>query len=268
MELTIVTFNLKSATSRKSKHPWYDRLGAVKLFMEKYKPDVIGTQELTITAINDLMRLLPDYRWIGLGRGGGHCGEFSAVIYNASKLICRAQDTFWLGKRPAVEGSRIWHAAYPRVCTWGIFREVNGNANLAVYNTHLDHFSPWARLSGLKQIGRFIRKMNTGYPTILMGDFNARPNSMALRALRTINTRHHLFGRQNFKTFLSGDDTIGRTYHRFTGSIIGKPIDYIFTSPDITVKKVKVDHNRYDNRYPSDHFPIVMRVNTEEMQGQ
>jgi len=263
MELTIVTFNLKSDTHKRSRHPWLGRLGAIKMFMEKHKPDLVGTQELTIEAISDMQELLPGYKWIGLGRNGAHRGEFAAIFYNAKKLVCQAEDTFWLGKRPAVEGSRTWHAAYPRVCTWGIFQALKGDNHLAVYNTHLDHFSPWARKNGMKQIGEFINQMNTGYPTALMGDFNALPRSWAIQALKDINARYNLFCGNNFNTFLSEDSSIGRTRHGFSGKATGKPIDYIFTSSDIRIKQIKVDHNRYKGRYPSDHFPIVMKASIE-----
>ncbi|MGE5454934.1 MAG: endonuclease/exonuclease/phosphatase family protein [Methylocystaceae bacterium] len=230
------------------------------MFMDKHRPDVVGTQELTIEAIADMKAILPGYKWFGLGRYGGTDGEFAAIFYNANKLNCRAEDTFWLGKRPAVAGSRGLLAAYPRVCTWGVFREVGGDANLVVYNTHLDHLSPWARKNGLKQISRFVKKLNTGYPSILMGDFNARPQSRAIKAFHDTSIHYDQFFGNNFKAFLNEENRIGRTHHGFTGKVVGQPIDYIFTTRDILVKQVDVDHNQYNGSYPSDHFPIVMQA--------
>lgn len=263
MELKVVSFNLKGRVPLNSPYAWANRQKSITSCLNELHPDILGTQELTIREIADLKRLLPDYQWVGMGRRGGSRGEFTAIFYNARRLTCVVTDTFWLGNRPSVAGSRYWTAAYPRICTWGIFRDLNTAENIAVYNTHLDHLSPWARKQGIKQITDFITKMNTGYPTVFMGDFNAYPETRAMQHLKVINRQNHQFSNCSLDMYF-GHRQIGRTYHAFKGIKNGRPIDYVFCSPDITIKKFLIDRNQYNSRYPSDHYPSVVLIETEK----
>ena len=57
---------------------------------------------------------------------------------------------------------------------------------LRVFNTHFDHVSPLARSLGARLILEQIHRFNQTdpLPTIVMGDFNAKPNSKAVRIMR------------------------------------------------------------------------------------
>ena len=71
---------------------------------------------------------------------------------------------------------------YPRICTTAIVELENGD-KVRVYNTHLDCFLPQARDFGLKKLAQFIDKngKKEKLPVIVMGDFNANPNSKVIK---------------------------------------------------------------------------------------
>ncbi|MFC5531281.1 endonuclease/exonuclease/phosphatase family protein [Cohnella yongneupensis] len=43
---------------------------------------------------------------------------------------------------------------------------------------------------------------------------------------------------------------------RVEGGETGKPIDYIFASPDVAIERIEVDRGKYEGLYPSDHYPV------------
>lgn len=68
-----------------------------------------------------------------------------------------------------------------------------------------------------------------------MGDFNAKPNSKAVRIMRENLPGYQNVQLQDVYDFL--DSVIGNTYHGFKGKIKQKfkPIDYIFVSDDFEI---------------------------------
>jgi endonuclease/exonuclease/phosphatase family metal-dependent hydrolase len=44
------------------------------------------------------------------------------------------------------------------------------------------------------------------------------------------------------------------------GGHTGPKIDYIFTTPQVQVREAEILHQHRGDLYPSDHFPIVARV--------
>ena len=98
-----------------------------------------------------------------------------------------------------------------------------------------------------------------------MGDFNAKPNSKAVRMMR-----ENLSGYQDVRLqdiYDSVEQLIGNTYHGFKGKIKQKfkPIDYIFVSDDFEIVNASVDTSSFDGAYPSDHYPIsaTLRLKAE-----
>ena len=124
MLLKLVTFNLKRTILRWDKRNFLNRVAAIQEFFAQQKPDLVGTQELTIRDLRQAEVALPQYRWIGLGRGGGHRSEFSAIFYRPDRLRLLDQGTFWLSSHPERPGSRGLMAVFPRICTWGLFETV------------------------------------------------------------------------------------------------------------------------------------------------
>jgi endonuclease/exonuclease/phosphatase family metal-dependent hydrolase len=89
-------------------------------------------------------------------------------------------------------------------------------------------------------------------PLLLLGDFNAEPDSYVYQLL----SRH-------FKDLSCSirhrELCSGPTFNAFTLSESDdKIIDYFFGSPELIATQYKVVQTAFDRSYPSDHFPIVL----------
>jgi endonuclease/exonuclease/phosphatase family metal-dependent hydrolase len=95
-----------------------------------------------------------------------------------------------------------------------------------------------------------------GIPAVLTGDFNCGPESDVITILDQS-------GFINAYSILSGKSaSVGQTFHGFNGGDTGEPIDYIFVTPEVQITSVQVDRSMYNGRYPSDHYPVTARVET------
>ena len=258
MKLTVMSMNVRVDVASDGVHAWPNRVVSVADVFLTHHPIVAGIQEGLLYMLNDIMPLLPNYKFIGEGREGGENGEYCAIFYDSQVLKVKESGQFWLSETPH-QPSKGWESACPRICTWGQFASVSHpDAQFEVYNTHLDHMSQEAREQGAKLIWQFIcrRQGSRQIPVILMGDMNAEPNNRAIQFLRGTET---IAGESAFLSdvWATTPELTGATYHGFTGDVSGNPIDYIFVSKNITVNQVTIDREKHADRFPSDHFPII-----------
>ncbi|MDP5230580.1 MAG: endonuclease/exonuclease/phosphatase, partial [Cellulophaga sp.] len=119
-QMKVMTYNLRLDIASDGENAWEYRkefLGSQVLFLA---PDIMGVQEARPNQVADLKNTLPDYKFIGKGRDGGQEGEHAGIFYNSKKLEVTEVNTFWLSETPETV-SKGWDAAYPRVCTYGLF---------------------------------------------------------------------------------------------------------------------------------------------------
>ena len=134
--------------------------------------------------IDDLTTSLPEYNHIGIGRDGVGKGEASAIFYDKSRFKVTNEQTFWLSETPE-KISKGWDAAYIRICTYALFKDKKTKRTFWVFNTHLDNSGELARKNGINLILAKMKEVNKkNYPVILMGDFNAEPDSQLITDLK------------------------------------------------------------------------------------
>lgn len=98
---------------------------------------------------------LPEYRHIGVGREDGETrGEYSAIMYNADRLVPEESGTFWFCDTPDVPGCTSYGNNIPRISTWGRFRDLASGAVFYHYNCHMDHQSATSRELSAAQLVR------------------------------------------------------------------------------------------------------------------
>lgn len=251
----IMTFNLRVNVESDGNNAWPYRTKAVAEAIRRHDADIIGIQEGLHDMLTDLEPLLPEYAWIGEGREGGNKGEYSAILYKKSKWHVGRTGNFSLSDKPEQLGTKSWNTSLPRMCTWATFRSPTG-AEMALFNTHLDHISHEAQENGMELIRKRIKKLReeTGLPVILTGDFNVYPEHAVIKGLEQD-------GYLNAYSVLQKDNRdVGTTVHHFLGGESGRPIDYIFVTPDLQIDRVIIDRELYDGRYPSDHYPVIAEV--------
>lgn len=253
--LNVMTYNIRLDVASDGENAWANRKGFLSSQVLFYGPDILGVQEARPNQMADLGAALKDYKTIGIGRDGDNEGEFSAIFYNSKKLKVAEENTFWLSETPN-QISLGWDAAYPRICTYGLFTLLENNQKIWVFNTHLDHVGSEAQLQGMQLILKKIEALNTsGFPVVVMGDFNVEPNSELITNLKqTLNDSKdkakHVFGPNG-------------TFNGFKfNEPVKRRIDYIMLSKstNIEVEKYGVLSSSIDLKYPSDHFPVFIEL--------
>jgi endonuclease/exonuclease/phosphatase family metal-dependent hydrolase len=256
IEVKVMSYNIRLDVKSDGENQWDKRKEKVATLMNFYEADFIGGQEVQHHQLQYLLQNLDGYSYIGVGRDDGkEAGEYSCIFYKKDKFDVLQQSTFWLSTTPDTV-SKGWDAAIVRVCTYGLFKNKKTKQIFWVFNTHFDHIGKTARLESAKLIVAKINEINTkGYPVILSGDFNSKPDEPPAQYMMNAmqNTR------SISKLVYGGPDTWNgfKFNERPNGCI-----DYLFVSNDkrLRVSKFATLTDSYDMKYPSDHFPILATI--------
>lgn len=253
--LKVMTYNIRLNTELDGENAWPKRKDFVVDLIKFYEPDIFGIQEGKPEQVEYLAGALTEYAYFGIGRDEGK-DEHSAVFYKKERFKVTGGHTFWLSETPE-KTSKGWDAAFPRICSYGLFFDRATKNHFWVFNTHLDHRGETARREGAKLILSRVKALNQkNYPVILTGDFNATSDS---EVIRTIETEF-----EDAKS-LSVNRPYGPegTFNAFNfDKPAGSRIDYIFIKKPVkwTVKKYAVLSDSRDRRFPSDHFPVLAEI--------
>lgn len=252
--LSVMTYNIRLDVAVDGENAWPNRKDIICSQVQFYSPDIMGIQEARPNQMVDLKNCLNNYRSIGTGRDGEDEGEYSAIFYNANKLSVEQKNTFWLSETPE-QISIGWDAAYPRICSYGLFTSIENGQKFWVFNTHLDHKGNESQLQGIQLILNRIDVLNTGdLPVVLMGDFNAEPNSLPIKNLKM--KMHD--SKEQAKVVFGSDGTFNGFKPK---QPVTRRIDYIMVSKgNIMVDKYGVLSSIVDLKYPSDHFPVLVSL--------
>lgn len=255
---TAVSYNIRLNLESDASNWWEYRKERLSNQLEYLAPDVFGTQEGLPEQIAYLDERFPDFSYVGVGRDDGKSsGEYSAIFYHTDTFELIDSGTFWLSETPETP-SMGWDAEFPRICTYALLRDVETNQHLWVFNTHLDHVGEKARLASVKLIHQKIQELNTDeYPLVLMGDFNATPDSPPIT---------YLIDFLNDSRAVSKTEPEGPvgTFNNFEmAHPLDERIDYIFVSGGIEVQQYQAVVETSYSHFPSDHLPVVVDFSIE-----
>jgi endonuclease/exonuclease/phosphatase family metal-dependent hydrolase len=260
--LRVMTFNLRYNNTGDGPNAWPFRKAWVAQLIRFHDADVVGVQEALSGMLADLDTLLPEYSRIGVGRTDGVAkGEFSAILYKRDRLDVLENHTFWLSPTPEVPGSKGWDAALERIATWGRFRDRATGCVYVHLNTHFDHIGEQARQQSARLIRERLATIDAaGLPLVMTGDLNSRPTSVAYRTF-TQDTIANAFPPLVDAMKASRDGHYGplaSTVSGFKGiGREGSIIDYVLVSPTVEVLKHGILPDSWDDRFPSDHLPVL-----------
>lgn len=231
----------------------------VARLISEMAPDVMGVQEAFVHQLHDLEASLPGYAYYGIGRDDGReAGETCAIFYRTDRFQPGKQGTFWLSESPDVAGSKFPDAACTRIASWIVLSDrFAGGTEFLVVNTHWDHVSGNARRHAAEQIRRELSRLAEGRPTLVLGDMNAREEDPPLAILRgeVGDTSSPLI--DAFRSVVPVRGTQEATFHNFRGQAEGSRIDFILHSDTWQATKAEIIRTRYDQEFPSDHFPVL-----------
>ncbi len=251
--MRLMTFNLRFANPADGPNEWEFRKDLVAEIIMNHLPDLVGTQEGTIPQLRYLEEHLPGYLPLTAHREEDPTCQYPTIFYRADRFQVKESNEFWLSETPQAHRSVSWDSAFPRLVTYGLFREEGQPTWFYFINTHLDHISEAARREGARLIREFFLPLER--PLILVGDFNEPPGGPVYREL--LNE-----GSPLRDTWIEADppEAEATTQHGFDGRPRGHRIDWILLSPPFRVRRVAIVTDHRDERYPSDHFPYEAEV--------
>jgi len=245
----VATFNIRNGRALSDgRHLWWLRRGTTARAIVDLDADIVGIQEAFGFQVRTLARVLPGYRWAGVGRrNGARGGEHCAVFWRADRFEMLSTSTRWFGDEPDTPGSRIAGSQFPRVVTTVELRDVAGGPALVVANTHLDSASAGNRRRSATQLNEWV---GLDRPAVVMGDLNSEPESEPLAVLAD-----HGWVRAQPVASESGHEPV--TNHDFGPGTGGSVIDHILVSPEVSVLDARVWQAVDPHRLPSDHWPVT-----------
>ena len=248
--LKVMSYNIRLGSANDGTNSWSLRYTATGDMLEDQAPDVFGVQEALdyqVRYINEMC----GYEYVGVGRENGKKeGEHMAIFWNKKSVSMLKWGTFWLSETPQ-KPSKGWDAACFRTATWALMKDKKTGKKFYFVNTHLDHEGKEAQKNGLKLIVDRIGEINPeGYPMVLTGDFNMKPDDPNLAELDS-----KMQSARKIAAVTDSHDTYNG-WGRGSGII-----DYIYVSGFSSCPEYQTVVKRYrDRKFVSDHYPVSARL--------
>ena len=190
--IKLVTFNVRNRVWEDGVNSLAHRLGLIMDIIDRERPDAVAFQEIQEFHLQALRRVMPEYAFFGQLRNENYDGEglYTAVRTDAFDLL--GLETVWLSPTPYEPGSRYAdQSKCPRICVMTQLRHRESGTCLRLFNVHLDHVSESARRLGMESVLAFVRSYEEKRPMphLILGDFNAVPDSDAVRLCRQAGER-------------------------------------------------------------------------------
>ena len=256
--LSVMTFNIRTSAGNDGDNGWPHRRALVAETIERLAPDVAGLQEALDEQVEYLADALPGYRWLGVDRGlngGTGLSEYTPIFYRRDALIPIESGTFWLSSADGPTGVG-WRRNVSRIVTWARFHHRESGCRVYVFNTHLTLRRGPRQVDAAKKIAARVAALPAGSAVVVTGDFNAMAEISETWLAAT--------GQGLRDAWILAEERMGppRTSNDFRPPELANPgrIDWILVDGPVGVRSVEtiIDHD--DGRYPSDHYPVVARL--------
>lgn len=258
-QVKVMTFNIRTRTFIDGFNGWSHRKQMVFDMLADNAADVVGLQEARASQLRQIRQALPDYGVYSAGRSDGLAGgESCPILYRKSRLSLEEAGTFWFSDTPSVPGSKDWGNMPPRICSWARLTETSSGNSFYVYNLHLDNLSQHSREKSIRLLTQQIAARKTADPFLIVGDFNMEQSNPAMAFLETAHAGL-VQGIRDVWQLIHPNKSIG-TRHGFHGSTSGPQIDHILICDSIQALDARIDKREVNGRYPSDHFPVIAKV--------
>jgi len=260
--IRVMTYNIRYDNPEDGPNGWLARRDSVASTVRFHKVDILCIQEGLTHQVQFLAERL-GYSWFGVGRSDGKAaGEYAAIFYDPKRFERLDGDHFWLSPTPEIPG-KGWDAASIRIATWVRLKDKRDGSTFFVFNTHLDDQGERARLEGTKLLKARIQGIASGKSVLLAGDFNSTEKEPPYALL----TKNPEAGSSPLQDSLLRSETPHhgpqRTFSGFSvrAGLAGERIDHVFTSSDVRILfHGTLSDFKEDERFPSDHLPVLVEV--------
>ena len=297
-QLLVGSYNIryKNANDSVQGNVWTKRCQVICDQVNFMAPDIFGAQEVLYVQLQDMLKALDGYAYIGIGRDDGkQGGEYEAIFYKKNKLTLLDHGDFWLSETPDKPGLG-WDAACIRICTWGKFSVKRPEqeprrrglfnrgpkpkeTEFYFFNLHMDHVGVVARREAAKLVVAKVKEIAQGAPVFITGDFNVDQFNEIYTIFTESGILKDSYDAARIRFAENGTFNAFKTEY-YTNS----RIDHVFVSPETYVESYGVLTNSYwtpdekdealkssdapqeitfDNyirRNPSDHYPVFVKV--------
>ena len=290
-QLLVGSYNIryKNANDSVNGNVWSKRCQVICDQVNFMAPDIFGAQEVLYPQLQDMLKALDGYGYIGIGRDDGkQGGEYEAVFYKKDKLKLLDHGDFWLSETPDKPGLG-WDAACIRICTWGKFSVKNPDAEhhrrglfgrgpkpketeFYFFNLHMDHVGVVARREAAKLVVAKVKEIAQDAPVFITGDeiYTMFTESGILKDSYDA-ARIRFAENGTFNAFKTEYFTTSRIDHVFVSPSTSVESYGVLTNsywiPDEKEETLKssdapqeITFDNYIRRNPSDHYPVFVRV--------
>lgn len=259
---TVMSYNIRcgSCDSPESQNHWEKRKFFVAHLIKTHNPDVIGLQEAELFQVEDLVEMLDHYSWMGVGREDGRDkGETTAILFRTPRFSLQGQQTLWLSPTPN-QPSLGWDSALRRTLSIAKLFDAQSKQPLYVLNAHFDHTGEIARQESAKLLLGEAAKFDVKHPLIVTGDFNFTATAKSYETL----TATFADAEKTSATPATGGS---KTLNGFgDDKELDDKIDFVFVRKETPVQSHQIDTTTYNGLYPSDHYPIIVKVDLQVAQ--
>ena len=252
--INVATYNLRYDTPNDGPNAWPNRKENVKALVRFHEWDIFGTQEALRHQLNGVAELT-EFAFVGKGRDDGkEAGEHSAIFYKKDRFKLLQSGDFWLRETPETPGKGWDATCCNRICSWAKFKDLNTKKEFYFFNVHFDHQGVEARRQSGHLMVKKMKEIAGNALVICTGDFNSTPETEQIQLMKgALNDTHDVS-----VTPAYGPEG---TFNAFKfDAPMKQRIDYIFVSSPIKVLKYGVLTDAKDQRYPSDHQPVVAKI--------
>ncbi|MDX9881544.1 MAG: endonuclease/exonuclease/phosphatase family protein [Prolixibacteraceae bacterium] len=252
--IVVATYNIRQNNPNDGINAWPNRKEMVKGLIRFHEFDIVGTQEGFAGQLNDLLEM-EEFEYTGHGRDDGkEAGEHSAIFYKKDRFRLLQEGDFWLSETPD-QPSVGWDApSHRRICSWAKFRDLCSKKEFWFFNVHFDNRGVQARIESGKLMAKKIQEIAGGDPVFCVGDFNSTPETEQIKTMQAILRDSHQV------SVAPPYGPVGTTNGFKFDAPMNRRIDYIFVSSQIDIWKYGVLTDSKEQRYPSDHQPVVVKA--------
>jgi endonuclease/exonuclease/phosphatase family metal-dependent hydrolase len=257
--LRIMSYNVRTSGAQDGENAWNLRKDFFFETITRFRPALIGFQEVRENQHDEILARMPDYAFSGVARDDGkRRGEWSLIGVRKDRFTIVANGDFWLSEQPDVPGSKSWDAALTRICSWVRLRDRAAGREIVFANTHFDHKGVEARRQSSMLLSRQLPKITGDLPSILIGDFNITEDNPAYAVLVRPEEAGAIRWIDAYRSVHPTRTPEEATFHGFKGGTTGSRIDFIFHTHHFRTQTSAIDRSVSPaGKYPSDHYAVT-----------
>jgi endonuclease/exonuclease/phosphatase family metal-dependent hydrolase len=152
--------------------PWSARYPEIRNRISSYAPDLIGLQEMHTDSDIGNITPLQQYTLVSYHLETFHYGD-AALLFKTSRFEMLDSGQLWLGPDSTLPLSLGFKPlAMIRYVNWALLKDKTGGFTFLFVNTHFDNNS-LNREKSAEVFYKQIAKLSSGYPMVVVGDFNS-----------------------------------------------------------------------------------------------